>query len=159
VSLDSTVVARTHEEVVRMVYEGEVDAGFTYSNPPEEDGLPRDGRLRLAQRYPDVMEKLVVVATTDKIPNDPVVFSKNAPAEVQKKITEALLRCSADESCAASLVRMHEITGLKAVDDSYYEPIRKAILGLGKSIKESVPGGGLIDVRQVPAEPIPPIGF
>jgi len=68
---------KKHDEVVRLVYEGKVDAGAAFFSPPSSDGTMRDARARLKEKYPDVESKVIILAKTDAIPNDPLVFSKN----------------------------------------------------------------------------------
>ena len=69
---------KKHDEVVKLVYEGKVDAGAAFYSPPASDGTLRDARARLKEKFPDVESKVTIIAKTDAIPNDPIVFSKNS---------------------------------------------------------------------------------
>jgi phosphonate transport system substrate-binding protein len=143
------VNAGSHEGVIRMVYERKADAGFTF----------QDARTRLASEYPDVAEKVVVVATTDEVPNEPVVFRKGVPGDVREKIVTAMESMAQTEGGRAVLADLNQVTGLHRVTDADYDPIRGALEGLGKQLDEMVPGGGILKLKRMePDEPIPPLG-
>jgi len=143
------IKAGTHEGVVRMVYEQKADAGFTF----------QDARTRLASEFPDVMEQVVVVATTDEVPNEPVVFRKGVPAKVRERIVTAMEALIQTDEGRAVFADLNQITGLHPVTDADYDPIRGALQGLGKQLDEMVPGGGILKLKRMePDEPLPPLG-
>jgi phosphonate transport system substrate-binding protein len=49
--------AMKHDEVVKLVYEGKVDAGAAFYSPPAADGTLRDARGRVKDKYPDVEKR------------------------------------------------------------------------------------------------------
>jgi phosphonate transport system substrate-binding protein len=88
------VFARKHDEVIKLVYEGKADAGAAFYSPPSSKGEIHDARARVKAQYPDVEKKVIVLATTDPIPNDPIVFSKKFDAETARKLYTALVKFS-----------------------------------------------------------------
>lgn len=83
---EKAVFAGQHDKVVKMVYEGLVDAGATFYSEPAADGSIRDARARIIDTYPDVAEKVKIIEITEPIPNDPVVFNSRIPQEKAYKI-------------------------------------------------------------------------
>ena len=153
----TVVKAGTHDAVVRMVYEKRADAGFSYLNPgTAEDERAHDAREHLAREYPDIDQVLTVLAATEDIPNEPVVFRKDLPAELRRQVEEGLLAIAGTDEGRAALLSLHAIAGFRRVDDAAYEPIRQALVGLGQKLDDAVPGGGLLDLA--PNPPIPPLG-
>ena len=65
-----TVEAGSHDNVITQVYNGDCDAGATFA----------DARSNVEENFPDVTEKVIVLATTSDIPNDSVSFTKDFPA-------------------------------------------------------------------------------
>ena len=160
-NISPTKITKTgsHAEVVRMVYERKADAGFTYFEEPDSAGQPRDARSQLNAELPDVLEKVVIVTTTDVIPNEPIVMRRGIDGAVRDKTMgamEELLKTADGKKIFADL---NQITGLRRVSDSEYDPIRSALKGLGKRLDEVVPGGGILELKRLEAaEPIPPLG-
>ncbi|HEX6223759.1 MAG TPA: phosphate/phosphite/phosphonate ABC transporter substrate-binding protein [Chryseolinea sp.] len=122
---------KKHDEVVRLVYEGKVDAGAAFYSPPASDGTLRDARARLSQKFPDVENKVVIIAKTDAIPNDPVVFSKNFNAEVARKLYTALVKLATDPKGKQALLDLYGTEGFVKAADSDYNSLR-AVMGLLK---------------------------
>lgn len=85
VKLREHVFAKKHDNVVTMIYQGQVDAGATYYSPPEmvekEGGEKvseiRDARMRVVAQYPDVEEKIKIIGFTAEVPNEPWVVRTN----------------------------------------------------------------------------------
>jgi len=108
-----------HPTVVKSVYlspKGEIcDFGATYV--PMAD---------ISKDFPDVNAKVVTIWISDPIiPNDTVAFSKDVPADMRQKLTDALttLGNSAD---GQALLKSggYSIGGLKVVDDSFFDDFR-----------------------------------
>ena len=61
-----TVFAGKHDNVVSMVYQGQVDAGATFYSPPSKDekGAEKmeDARRLVLTQYPDVEKKVVIIS-------------------------------------------------------------------------------------------------
>ena len=105
-----TVFAGKHDNVVSMVYQGQVDAGATFYSPPSKDekGAEKmeDARRLVLTQYPDVEKKVVIISLSVPITNDPIVFRKEMPEEMKTKIVDAMISFVATpegkEACAAT---------------------------------------------------------
>lgn len=122
---------KKHDEVVRLVYEGKVDAGAAFYSPPSNDGVLRDARARLKEKFPDVESKVVIIAKTDAIPNDPIVFSKNFDPEVARKLYTALVKLASDATGKQTLLDLYGIEGFVKASDADYNSLR-TVMGLVK---------------------------
>jgi len=152
-----------HPQAVPAVYEGQADFGTAYfsapgdagdwdiGDPPEPEGeftyeevegnlraykggqRIRDARAAMLDTYPDVCEKVAILAISDPIPNDTVSFSKDFPEDVREKVVDALLAYAQTEEGQAVLAndKFYDITGFTPVDDAQFDPIRDMITGLG----------------------------
>jgi phosphonate transport system substrate-binding protein len=123
-----TIEAGSHNNVVAQVYNGDCDAGATYA----------DARSSIEKDFPDVKEKVIVLAETTDIPNDSVSFIKELPAETRDKIINALLEIAASEEGQAALQSLYSIAGLEKQDDSFYDAFRADLSKAGINIEELV---------------------
>lgn len=123
----STLYARKHDDVVRMVYKGEVDAGATFYSAPSSDGEIRDARARVIDDFPDVGDAVSIIALTDDILNDPVVFSKNVPEPVVTAITNAFTSFLKTEKGREVFTAIYSVDGVVAATDSDYDGLREAL--------------------------------
>jgi phosphonate transport system substrate-binding protein len=121
-----TVEAGSHNNVVTAVYNGDCDVGATFA----------DARSAIQEDFPDVMEKVVVLATTTDIPNDNVSFIKDFPPEMRDQITTALLEIAATEEGQAALNTLYSIAGLQQTDDTFYDAFRADLSKAGINIEE-----------------------
>ena len=124
--LAQIVDAGSHDSVVAAVYNGEVDAGATYV----------DARTRLEGDYPDVMEKVVVLAVTTDIPNDGVQFHPSITGEMRDKIVQALLDIVATEEGKEALNTAYQWSDLAVHDDTFYDPFRQVLQAAGLKVEE-----------------------
>ncbi len=123
-----TAFAMRHDNVVTMVYQKQVDAGATYSAPPDpETGAIMDARMRVLKQFPDVAEKIKIIGYTERIPNDPWVFRKDMPDKMKEKIVEALLKYVKTPEGQKSLYDIYDIKGLIRTKDSDYDGLRKLL--------------------------------
>jgi phosphonate transport system substrate-binding protein len=120
-----------HDEVVRQVYEGKVDAGAAFFSPPGSDGTIRDARSRLKEKYPDVESKIVIITKTDPIPNDPIVFSKNFDPDIARKLYMALVKLASDAKGKQTLLDLYGSEGFVKASDADYNSLR-AVMGILK---------------------------
>lgn len=120
-----TVEAGSHNNVVTQVYNGDCDAGATFS----------DARTGIEKEFPDVLEKVVVLATTSDIPNDSVSFIKDFPAEMRTKIVAALLDISASPEGQEALNTLYNIESLVESSDSFYDVFRADLSRAGIDIE------------------------
>ncbi len=118
--------AGSHPNVVTAVYNGDCDAGATYV----------DARTAVAEQFPDVNEKVIVVAESSEIPNDTVSFARDVPEEIRTQIVEGLLQIAQTEEGLAALEQVYEIEGFTEVDDSFYDEFRTVLDASGISIEE-----------------------
>lgn len=112
-----------HDKVALAVYNGECDAGATFG----------DARSLIATDHPDVNEKVVVIATTDPIPNDTVAFASSVPAETRAKIVKAFQDMVANEADLKLLGDLYRWTGLEEQQDSFFDPFRQMLDTAGVS--------------------------
>jgi phosphonate transport system substrate-binding protein len=123
-----TVEAGSHNNVVTQVYNGDCDAGATFV----------DARSSIEADFPDVMDKVVVLATTTDIPNDGVDFVKDFPADTRDKIVTALLDIASTDDGKAALKTLYSIDGLQQVDNSFYDTFRADLSKAGINIEDLV---------------------
>lgn len=135
IKFKETIFAGTHDAVVTAVYQKKVDAGATFYAPPDADGTPKDARWVVRTQFPDVFEKIKVLKMTDPIPNDPVVFRKDIPQELQDKVVFALKKYVQTEEGKKNLMAMYHITDFSTAADSDYEIVRKFIKETGQDVE------------------------
>jgi len=124
--LANQVEAGSHPAVVVGVYKGDCDFGATYV----------DARGRVAKDYPDVNEKVIVIAESPEIPNDGVQFIKDFPPDMKEKIVKAFLEIAETEEGKAAMELTYQWAGLVEKDDSFYDPFRAQLDAAGVSIEE-----------------------
>ncbi|MCB0363292.1 MAG: phosphate/phosphite/phosphonate ABC transporter substrate-binding protein [Bdellovibrionales bacterium] len=132
-----TMFAMRHDNVVSMIYQGQVDAGATFYSPPA-DGQIQDARRLVKAQYPDVEEKVVIIELTSPIPNDPVIFRKDLPDEMVNKITSSLRNFAGTAEGKETLQKLSSVTGLAPSTDKDYDQTRQILRDLGKSASELV---------------------
>lgn len=118
--------AGSHPNVVTAVYNGDCDAGATFV----------DARTAIAEEFPDVNDKVLVVATSPEIPNDTVAFAADLPEEIRTQLVKALMDLAATEEGAAALAAVYEIEGFEEVDDSFYDGFRAELDASGINIED-----------------------
>jgi phosphonate transport system substrate-binding protein len=122
-----TLFAGKHDNVVKLVYEGKVDAGATFYSEPAPDGTIRDARARLLETYPDIAKKVKIVAITEPIPNDPVVFRKGLATDNAYKISLGLIKYVATDTGKNTLTAIYSTEGFVRCSDADYDILRAAI--------------------------------
>lgn len=121
------VFAMKHDNVVSMVYNGQVDGGATF-HTPAHDGQIEDARRLVVTQYPDVADKVRVIQLSDPIPNDPIVFRHNLPESMKKKITDAFLKYVKTPEGNQAFRAIYGVDDLKPATDADYQ----SVLELGK---------------------------
>lgn len=120
--------ANGHNQVVLKVYQGDVDAGAVfYSRPDSVTGEHLDARCKVAPSHPDVFEKVKILALTDEIPNDPVVFRKGLPTDVREKIIEALIAFQMAPGGKEALMTIASVEGFVKTTDQEYNDVRALV--------------------------------
>lgn len=125
-----------HPQAISAVYNKTADVGCTYWSPPDETGKPKDAREKLLETYPDVFQKIKIVALTDSIPNDTVTFRRKLPADLEAKIVAALVKFAADPAGQKILRDLYDIDGLTPATDKDYDIVRQTLKTLGKDPQE-----------------------
>ncbi len=120
-----TVQAGGHDGAAIAVYNGDADVATTFE----------DVRSSLKKEYPDVMEKLKVVAYTDYIPNDTISITKELSDEMQTKIKEAFLGFNEDEAMITIMNDVYSWDAIREAQDSEYEIVRVTYNKFKDSIK------------------------
>jgi phosphonate transport system substrate-binding protein len=141
VKIGESIFAQKHDNVVTMVYQGQVDAGATYYSPAEtiEKGGKkveeiRDARMRVLKQFPDVAEKVKIIGFSEEVPNEPWVIRSNLfkdPAQndkVKQLIREAILAFVATPEGKEALWIIATATNLVPASDDTYSAIRKLYL-------------------------------
>lgn len=119
------VLAGKHDNVVTMIYQKQVDAGATYYSPPDKTtGEILDARARVVRQFPDVYDKVKIIGFTQSIPNDPIIFRRDFPADMQQKIIDALLAFQTTEEGRQALFEIYSVEGLMPARDSDYDALR-----------------------------------
>lgn len=136
IKLGQTVFANKHDNVVTMVYQGQVDGGATFYSPPSEGGKIEDARRLVKTQFPDVEEKIKIVQLTDHIPNDPIVFRADMPQEMKEVITDRLMEYVKTDEGKKVFYDIYGISGMVRSSDERYEPVRDMLKALGKSASE-----------------------
>lgn len=127
IELGNTTFAIKHDNVVTMVYQGQVDAGATYYSAPTEDGKIRDARDRVRTQFPDVEDKVKIVATTEKIPNDPFVFRKGMDVKLVDKFVAAVKKYISTEEGKTVFKNIYSVDGVVESSDADYDGLRQMI--------------------------------
>ena len=110
-----TIFVGSHNAVVLAIYKGEVDGGAAY------DG----SRSAVAKAFPDVFDKVSVIAYTREIPNDTVSVRKALSNELKTKIRAGLKKVSDSPQGGKILRRLYGISGFTDLD-GLFDPVREA---------------------------------
>lgn len=106
---------------------------FVAGGPDEGGYRVLDARASVADTAPDIFDKTRILALTSKIPNDTVSFGPEFPLATAQEIVDALIDFTASEDCLQSICseEFYNWTGLEAVPDSFYDPVRSTMSTLG----------------------------
>ena len=98
-----------------------------------------DSALNLKSKFPDIAEKVVPFAITERIPNDGVQFTKDLSPALKTKITDALIKMSKDPAGAKSLKDLYTIDGFEVAGyDKYYKPFEDVLAKAGVNAEDYV---------------------
>lgn len=86
----------------------------------------RDARARMFDTTPDIFDVTRVLALSEPIPNETIVFSGEFPEELARQVSTTLAEYVASDACSMSLCSadLFGWTGLEPADDAAYDPIR-----------------------------------
>lgn len=127
------IFAGRHDAAVSMVYQKRVTAAAAFYSPPEGN-IEMDARRLIKTQYPDVFEKVKILAQTGPIPNDPVVFRKDLPENLKQNLIAAFIKMQSNEKAMIALKSLYNITGVKPTTDRAYDELRAITKRSGKSI-------------------------
>jgi len=127
--------AMKHDNVITMVYQKQVTAGATFYSPPDPEFGIQDARDRVRKQFPDVEEKIKILALTEAIPNDPVVFRKGIDEELKDKIVEAMIEFISTEKGKEAFFKIYAVEGLTRTSDKDYDVLRDLLRQLNFSIE------------------------
>lgn len=135
-----TVFAGKHDNVVSMVYQGQVDAGATFYSPPFKDdkGVEQveDARRLVLTQYPDVVQKVKILSLSEPITNDPIVFRKEMPEEMKNKIVDTMMAFVATPEGKDAFKAIYGITEIKKATDADYDAARAMLKTAGANVEE-----------------------
>jgi phosphonate transport system substrate-binding protein len=124
--LAQQVEAGSHDNVVLSVYRGDCDAGATFV----------DARGNVADEFPDVNDKVVVVAESAEIPNDGLQFVADFPADLRRQIVAAFVELMQTEEGKAAMQKAYQWSEVIEKDDSFYDGFRATLNASGVDIAE-----------------------
>jgi phosphate/phosphite/phosphonate ABC transporter binding protein len=130
VDLAEIVDAGGHDGVIIAVYNGDCDAGSTFV----------DARSNVEEEFPDVMEKVVVLAESAPIPNDTISFGPSVPDNIREAVTGAFLALMDSEEGLEILNTVYSWSGVQETEDSFYDGFRQTLEAAGLDI-EALAGG------------------
>jgi phosphonate transport system substrate-binding protein len=128
-----------HDSAALAVYQGNADAAATFEDAADQ---------LLKSRFPDVNDKIRVLAKTDPIPNDPIAYRKDLDKAVVDKVKAGLKQMADDPNATRTdprtnqpvkLLGIYRWDGVAEAKDSDYQPIRDVAKGLGIPLKELAP--------------------
>lgn len=126
IKLGNTIFAIKHDNVITMIYQGQVDAGAAFYSDAF-DGKIKDARERVLTQFPDVEKKVKVLKVTDKIPNDPFVFRKGMDAAITTKIINGLMKYIGTEEGKTVFKNIYAIDGIVPASNKDYDSLRAVI--------------------------------
>ena len=132
-----TIFAQRHDNVVTMVYNGQVDAGATWHSPPH-NGKMQDARLLVQTQYTDIEKKVKIVHLTEPFPNDPIVFRAGMPQKLKEDTINALLSYMSTKEGKKIFHELVRANGLVRCSDSTYDSVRKMLKTLNKSAEDLI---------------------
>lgn len=138
------VFSMKHDNVVTMVYTGQVDAGATFYSPPFKDTEGKlsieDARRLVKTQYPDIEEKVRILELTGEIPNDPIVFRAGLPEEMKQVVIEAMGKFIETDEGKMTFVNMYGANGFKVASDDDYKGIKEMLASLGMDLQKIMGG-------------------
>jgi phosphonate transport system substrate-binding protein len=103
-----------HDNAAIAVYEGDADVATTFD----------DVRKDLTEEYPDIMDKLKVVAYTDDIPNDTISVTKELDKDFVKKIKDTFLAFNDDPEMIKIMNEVYSWDAIDEASDEEYQVVK-----------------------------------
>ncbi|WPD18823.1 phosphate/phosphite/phosphonate ABC transporter substrate-binding protein [Thermaerobacter composti] len=120
------VMAGSHDAAVLSVYNRQTDAGASFE----------DARTLLQKDYPDVMDKVKVIAYSDPIPNDTISVVSWLSDDLKRRIHDAFVKIAQTEEGKKVLFDIYEIEGLTDAQDDDFDIIRSVAKDMGIDLEE-----------------------
>lgn len=134
IATQPAIFLQSHTAVIRALYiQGICDFGVTfaiYGDPRTSTAILKD--------LPDIMQKIFVIWQTGEIiPNLNLSFQSKVPEAVVNKMTQAMdeIVLSEEGRQTISNANAYDIQDLKAIDDKYYDPLRKLVISSRVNLK------------------------
>lgn len=124
--LAQIVDAGGHDGVILSVYNGDCEAGSTFV----------DARSNVEEEYPDVMDKVVVIAESAPIPNDTISFQPGLSEELTNTLINYFVETASTEEGLELLAAVYSWSGIEQVEDSFFDGFRQQLEAAGISIEE-----------------------
>lgn len=135
-----TVFAQKHDNVISMVYQGQVDAGAAFYSPSfkNDKGVEEieDARRLVLTQYPDVEKKISIIDLSEHVPNDPFIFRKEMTEEMKNKVVDAMMQFVATSEGKEAFKAIYGVTELKKATDKDYDVVRDMLKIVGKDASE-----------------------
>jgi phosphonate transport system substrate-binding protein len=96
-----------------------------------------DARANIREEFPDVVQKVRILALSPDIPNDTLSFSPDFPAELRSKIQNALTAFAETDAWGQSIGSedFYGWSGIEAATDADYDFVRKLVVQSGTTIE------------------------
>jgi phosphonate transport system substrate-binding protein len=103
------------------------------------DWLPKDARRSVRATAPDVIQKVRLLALSDRIPNDCLAFAADFPADLRAQIEQAMLDLQEDEETwGATLSAIYNYDALIPTTDAAYDGLRDYVTDSGLDMDDIV---------------------
>ena len=126
--LGEIVDAGGHDAVIIAVYNGDCEAGASFV----------DARSLVEEEFPDVNDKVVVIAESAPIPNDNISFAPGVSSEARDAIVGVFLDLASTEEGLDILNTVYSWSGMEEVEDSFYDGFRQQLEAAGMDIEDLV---------------------
>jgi phosphonate transport system substrate-binding protein len=116
------ITVKGHDKGVLAVLNGEVDAAAVF----------QDARQNVIKDFPDVFNKVRVLAFTDKIPNDTISVRPDMDKAWKDKIAQAFIDLGKDEASKKIIFEVYSHQGYVNSDDKNFDIVRQANKDIGQ---------------------------
>lgn len=107
-----------HDNVILAVLAGDVDAGATFEGAHT---------LLLSNEYPDIAERIRIIALSEDIPYDTISVRPGLPDDLKQAIADALMDMAETEDGLKALQGLFFIDGFVPAKDEDYDPLRRVL--------------------------------
>jgi phosphonate transport system substrate-binding protein len=123
-----------HDATVLAVLNRKVDAGATYANSTDGD----DSAWARYLQNPDDIKQIRVIAYSEPIPADNLVFGGNLDERLGNQIEQVFLELSRDPQGKKMLRDLYQIDGFVPATDADYDSVRQAFAIAGIQLKDAL---------------------